>query len=267
VRRKASWGDLGEKDEEFGPALARIQKLRELGLTGKHVVAHFIRHSIAPLQRRSHPMWEFQGTNNPTHLWVGLLRVLERPVLTEMMNKLCGGTGDLESLPPGVIPLYCDRANLDAVVVAMPECGEWGIVSTWVSPYSSSGNVPLARGRSDHDSDIEEVPPPEATGSGRRRRISTPAEREHRLGPSSSTGGSSSGGAHRAFYDDDDDDDVVPLACRHRVSGVEEPPVPSPVTRPIPKVSSTPGSSSRAKPDLGPSWAKGTWSLSRRPLR
>jgi hypothetical protein len=54
-----SWGDLGEKDEEFGPVLARIQKLRELGLIGKHRVAHFIGHGIAPLQWRSHPMWEF----------------------------------------------------------------------------------------------------------------------------------------------------------------------------------------------------------------
>jgi hypothetical protein len=168
-------------------------------------------------------------------------------MLTEMVNKLCRGTGDLESLPPGVIPPYRDRANLDAVVAAMPECDEWGILSTCVSPHSSSNNVPPTLGRSDHDSDIKEVPLPEATGSGHRRPISILAEREHRAGPSSSIGGSSSGGAHHAFYDDDDDDDdIVPLACRHRVLGAVEPPVPLPVTRPVPEASSTPGSGSQA---------------------
>jgi hypothetical protein len=149
VGHKASWSDLREKDEEFGTVLAQIQKLQELGLNGKHVVAHFIGHGIPPLPRRSHLMWAFQGANDPTCLWVGLPRVLECPVLTEMVNKLCGGISDLESLPPGVIPLYRDRTNLDAVVVAMPECDEWGIMSTWVSPHSSSSNVPPARGRSE----------------------------------------------------------------------------------------------------------------------
>jgi hypothetical protein len=109
-------------------------------------------------------MWEFQGANDPTRLWVSLPRVLECPVLTEMVNKLCGGTGDFELLPPGVILLYHDRTNLDTVVAAMPECDEWGIMSTWVSPHSYSSNVPPSRGKSDHDSNIEELPPLEATG-------------------------------------------------------------------------------------------------------
>jgi hypothetical protein len=35
VNRKASWSNLGERDEEFAPALAHIWELRELGLSSK----------------------------------------------------------------------------------------------------------------------------------------------------------------------------------------------------------------------------------------
>jgi hypothetical protein len=55
-------------------------------------------------------MWEFQGMDDPTWLWVGLPATLEHPVLKTVVNELYGGTGELESMPPGVIPLYCDRA-------------------------------------------------------------------------------------------------------------------------------------------------------------
>jgi hypothetical protein len=117
----------------------------------------------------------------------------------------------------------------------MPECNEWGIVSTWVSPHLSSDVIPPTRGEDDPDSDIEEVPPPEATGSRRGRRISNLADWEHRPGPSSSAGGSSSGGTHCVLYDnDDDDDDLVPLAHRRRTLGVKETPVPLLVMRPMP---------------------------------
>jgi hypothetical protein len=90
--------------------------------------------------------------DNPTRLWVGLPATLDRPVLKAMVNELCGGTSELEFLPPDIIPLYLDRANIDVVVASMPDCNEWGILPTWVSPDSLLGNASPARGGSDYDS-------------------------------------------------------------------------------------------------------------------
>ena len=66
--RNASWDSLDERDEDFAPAYTCIERLRELGLNGRHVVLDFLRCAVAPLQERSHPMWAYQGPLDRTRL-------------------------------------------------------------------------------------------------------------------------------------------------------------------------------------------------------
>ena len=67
-RKSASWDSFDERDADFAPAYTRIEQLREQGLNGRHVVLDFLRCAVAPLQERSHPMWEYQGEQDKTRL-------------------------------------------------------------------------------------------------------------------------------------------------------------------------------------------------------
>src|SRR5664279_526922 len=60
--------ELSPQDGSFANAYARIQKLRDKGVTGAVVAANFLLHRIAPLQRRSRPMWNFLGRLDHTRL-------------------------------------------------------------------------------------------------------------------------------------------------------------------------------------------------------
>ena len=71
ISTKNAWRKLDDKDALFQPAYDRILMLRNLGLCGRQVVSHFISRCIAPLQSRSHPMWQFSGVNDTTRLFVG----------------------------------------------------------------------------------------------------------------------------------------------------------------------------------------------------
>ena len=41
---------------------------KDKGVTGDHVVFSFISHRIQPLQRRKHPAFRYEGTQDPTRL-------------------------------------------------------------------------------------------------------------------------------------------------------------------------------------------------------
>jgi hypothetical protein len=163
-------------------------------------------------------VWEYKGIDDPTQLWVGLPVILDPTVLKAMVSELCGGAGNLECLPPSVVPLFLDHEDIDEIMASMPECNEWRILPSWVSPVQYSGNVPLApKGeRASSDDEVVEVPR-EPVGSRHCKQISTLAELECRREPAQLTGGSSSYPVHHSLYDDDDDDDKEdPLSLSHR---------------------------------------------------
>jgi len=133
ISTKAPWRTLDAKDALFQPAYDRILMLRNLGLCGRQVVSHFISRCIAPLQSRSHPMWQFSGVNDTTRLFVGPQAAFERQTLDLMVNELTGGSDGYEKLSPGIHALYVNT-RVDEILAMMPLCNEFGIVADWVPP-------------------------------------------------------------------------------------------------------------------------------------
>ena len=135
--RREDWGEKGIRDADLSPICARIQDLAEAQLKGEHVVAHIVEHCVAPLQRRSRLMWQYTGINDATPLFTGRRSVLDLRSLKKVVMELMGGLGEIEPLPAGIIPLY-DDPHLDAPIVGLPDCDEWGISESWVPP----GTIP-----------------------------------------------------------------------------------------------------------------------------
>ena len=48
--------------------MARFKLLRDKKVMAPALLAHFLRHRIAPLQKRPHPVWDYQGPADPSRL-------------------------------------------------------------------------------------------------------------------------------------------------------------------------------------------------------
>ena len=68
VMGSPSWKQLSRQDGELGAAVARFKLLRDRKVTAPALLAHFLRHRIAPLQKRPHPAWDYQGPADPSRL-------------------------------------------------------------------------------------------------------------------------------------------------------------------------------------------------------
>jgi hypothetical protein len=45
----------------------RVNKLKELGLTGISVAANWLARRVVPLKKQVHPAWEYNGLSDPTY--------------------------------------------------------------------------------------------------------------------------------------------------------------------------------------------------------
>ena len=68
VTDQPSWTRLSCQDEELGTAVVRFKLLRDRKVMAPALLAHFLRHRIAPLQKRPHPVWDYQGPADPSRL-------------------------------------------------------------------------------------------------------------------------------------------------------------------------------------------------------
>jgi hypothetical protein len=92
---------------------------------------------VAPLQRRSHPMWEFTGVRDSTRLRNGCLTVEE---LDRCVNQLLGGTQGALWLMDDLQLLYeRDEDARIQILSKMPACDTRGPLA------ASSGQPDLAR--------------------------------------------------------------------------------------------------------------------------
>ena len=222
----------------FSLAVERIQLLREFGLTGNMVAADFLWRRLAPLQRRSHPAWAYEGPADPTRLWPGMEYNLFLEQHEELMRQLFG-PGAAEGLPEKVIPL-CRNSKRACLLELMPACNARGVEEAWVAPAGDArellrnalavrpsadlpppGREPLAREfegedaggeGSGQESDPGRVPPAPPRRQAARRRLRTLAAQEAQQQAESSRGGSSS----RLDQDEDerDEEDTEPLIQR-----------------------------------------------------
>ena len=65
---QASWSSIGPGGKQVECILGAIAKFKDKGVTGDHVVSSFISRRIQPLQRRKHPAFRYEGTQDPTRL-------------------------------------------------------------------------------------------------------------------------------------------------------------------------------------------------------
>ena len=126
------WSDLDPRDGDLRAPITRIKFLRNRGLTSNKVVADYLWRRLAPLQRRSHPVWAYQGPCDRTRTWPGAEYDLSAVQHKEMMKQLFG-KDTKEELPENVVPLHCNN-HKDAILGVMPPCNARGIDEAWEAP-------------------------------------------------------------------------------------------------------------------------------------
>jgi len=63
-----------EEEAEVKPLMGSIAKLMKTAgreVSGLHLISTFIKRGVQPLRARAHPLWEFQGLQDPTRLRAG----------------------------------------------------------------------------------------------------------------------------------------------------------------------------------------------------
>ena len=65
----------------------RLTRLKDLGVTAPMVVKEFIRRCIAPLQRRSRPMWAFPGSKDRMRLHEPGLPLEAQQTMLELLTS------------------------------------------------------------------------------------------------------------------------------------------------------------------------------------
>jgi hypothetical protein len=103
-------------------AVERIQNLHDNHLADHHMVNSFVRHNIAPLQRRSCPHWEVLSWNHPARLHQ------EGPSEDEILrvSNFLTGSNQTELLRPQWIRTLIRLDTEERA--AMPLCDEWGLL-------------------------------------------------------------------------------------------------------------------------------------------
>ena len=64
----STWRSLSPQDVDLSVAVDRFRLLRKQRVTRAAIVAHALRHRLAPLQKRPHLAWDFQGPKDPSRL-------------------------------------------------------------------------------------------------------------------------------------------------------------------------------------------------------
>ena len=112
--KSSGWEHDELRDARLAPLVERMQELKAAGLTGAMVAKEFIRRRIAPLQRRSRPVWMISGSEDPMRLSADSLRpeVMEE-ILKILFSEKVG------HMAKEAFPLY-RFTNRDDMIADMP---------------------------------------------------------------------------------------------------------------------------------------------------
>ena len=107
---------LSCQDGDLGAMVARFKLLRDRKVTAPAIPAHFLRHHIAPLQKRPHLVWDYEGPSDPSRL------DSENMPYSLIRLTVAGffGTGVNTKLPSEVLPLW-DDPKKEEILGDMPE--------------------------------------------------------------------------------------------------------------------------------------------------
>jgi hypothetical protein len=87
---------LGERDADFVCAFERIKELRALGMTGRQLTDHLLKHYLAPLQRRFAPAWLLNHVHDRVRLFTGSHSEPTKSNLDWKVDLLCRGVEGTE---------------------------------------------------------------------------------------------------------------------------------------------------------------------------
>ena len=110
--------DVSSQDEALLPIIRKFTELCDSQITGTMIAGDFVWRGIAPLQRRSQPMWE-------TRQEIGS-RISPEMLKGKMFFLL---PGERHDLPPGDFSLL-DRSARGDAVPPMPPCNAYGLQGT-----------------------------------------------------------------------------------------------------------------------------------------
>ena len=116
------WRSLSLQDVYLSTAMSCFKLLREQGVSGTAIIAHALRNCLAPLQKRPHPAWNFQGPKDPSRLRNSNM---EDSALVAVMKTIFTPAVKYQ-LPEGVRPL-CEDPQREETLAAMPACNTLGI--------------------------------------------------------------------------------------------------------------------------------------------
>jgi len=78
-----SWSSFGPGGEEVNCFLRAIAHLKNKGVTGDHVVYSFVSRRVQPLQHQKHPVFRYEGIQDPTRM------SLEPMSQSEVVKRSC----------------------------------------------------------------------------------------------------------------------------------------------------------------------------------
>ena len=147
------WTSLSPQDVYISAAVNRFKLLREQGVSGAAIIAHALRNRLAPLQKRPHPAWSFQGPKDPSRL---RNTNMDDSALLAVMKTIFPPAVKYQ-LPEGVRPLCEDPQKKEALAI-MPECNALGFEGrTDFEPQATKAKTRKAKAPSSSGED-EETP-------------------------------------------------------------------------------------------------------------
>ena len=96
--------------------MAHFKLLRDRKVTAPAILAHFLYHHIAPLQQRPHPVWNYKGPTDPSHLDS---EDMTHKLVQKAVARIVGARVKTK-LPSGFHPLWVDP-DMEEILASMLE--------------------------------------------------------------------------------------------------------------------------------------------------
>lgn len=124
--KRPDWTDLSPQDSALGDVVDRIKSLASDGLTGHMVAGDFLRRRLVPLQKRSHPAWEYARDDDATRLHPGRRHNLRTKAYKDLMQELFVPNTVSELLD--VVDALHNSDARASILAEMPRCNALGIM-------------------------------------------------------------------------------------------------------------------------------------------
>ena len=169
-----------------------------------------MRNLLAPLQKRSHPAWSFQGTKDPSRLQN---TNMDDTALFTVMKAIFSPTVKYQ-LSEGVQPL-CEDPQKKEVLATMPECNALGIEGrTDSEPQATKAKTRKAKAPSSSGEDEETSESEEESAESSEEESSRSKEDDDGDSDGEGSEGDDDAGGHVSDEEDDDEEEETGREAR-----------------------------------------------------